>query len=146
MPKKIENTFHENSQAVQAHLEITQSAIQRMADNSASCKTWCITLVSAILVVIADKGKPQYALIAIIPTALFLILDSYYLMLEKMFRESYNGFINKLHNDKIVETDLYSIKPDGNRIKAFFASIFSFSVFPFYLTLLVMVWITMSII
>lgn len=146
MPKKNESAFHENSQAVQAHLEITQSAIQRMAENSASCKTWCITLASAILVVIADKGKPQYALIAIIPTALFLILDSYYLMLEKMFRESYNTFINKLHNDKITETDLYSITPSGSRIKAFFASLFSFSVLPFYLTLLAMTWILMSII
>jgi hypothetical protein len=145
MVKNSKNTFHENSQAVQSHLEITQSAIQRMAENSASCKTWCVTLVSAILVVIADKGKPQYALIAIIPTALFLILDSYYLMLEKMFRKSYNDFINKLHNDKVVETDLYSIAPNGNRFKMFFTSIFSFSVLPFYLTLLVMVWITMSI-
>ncbi len=145
MPKKIENAFHANSQAVQAHLEITQSAIQRMAENSASCKTWCITLVSAILVVIAEKGKPQYALIAIIPTVLFLILDTYYLMLEKMFRRSYNGFINKLHSDKVVETDLYSIAPNGNRIKTFFTSFFSFSVLPFYIMLLAMVWIIMSI-
>lgn len=53
------NTSHkENSQAIQTHLEITQSVIQRMAVNSASCKTWCITLVSAILVIVADKGKP----------------------------------------------------------------------------------------
>jgi len=66
-----ENEFKENSQAVQAHLGITQSVIQRMAANSASCKTWCITLVSAILVIVADKGKPQYAFIALIPNAFF---------------------------------------------------------------------------
>ena len=73
--------FREDSPGVQAHLGISQSVIQRMASNSASCKAWCITLVSAILVIVADKGNPQYALIAIIPTALFLILDSYYLAL-----------------------------------------------------------------
>jgi hypothetical protein len=59
-----------------------------MASNSASCKAWCITLVSAILVIVADKGKPQHALITIIPTVLFLVLDTYYLAIE-MFRQSY---------------------------------------------------------
>lgn len=66
--------FKENSQAVQAHLEITQSVIQRMANNSASCKAWCITLVSAILVIVADKSNPKFTLIAILPNFLFLIL------------------------------------------------------------------------
>jgi hypothetical protein len=78
--------FKENSQAVQAHLGISQAIIQRMAANSASCKTWCITLVSAILVIVADKCKSQYALIAIVPIILFLVLDTYYLALERMFR------------------------------------------------------------
>ena len=55
--------YGENCQAVQAHLGIVQSVIQRMSANSASCKTWCITLVSAILVVVANKDEPQYALI-----------------------------------------------------------------------------------
>ena len=100
MPGKGE--YGENSQAVQAHLSITQSVIQRMASNSTSCKTWCITLVSAILVVVADKGKPRYALIAVIPTVLFLVLDCYYLALERMFRRSYNSFIDKLHQGEVI--------------------------------------------
>lgn len=87
------NAFREDSQAVQAHLGIMQDVIQRMASNSASCKTWCITLVSAILVVVADKGKPEYAWLALIPTVLFFALDAYYLALEKMFRLSYNNLL-----------------------------------------------------
>ena len=63
-----------NSQAVQSHLSITQSVIQRMATNSSACKAWCITVVSAILVIVADKGKSQYAYIAIIPNILFFVL------------------------------------------------------------------------
>src|SRR3990172_5550441 len=112
-----ENEFKENSQAVQAHLSITQSVIQRMAANSTSCKAWCITLVSAILVIVADKGRPQYALIAIIPTILFLALDTYYLSLEKMFRHSYNSFIEKLHSGKVVAADLYAVSPSGHTLK-----------------------------
>lgn len=141
-----ENEFKENSQAVQAHLGITQSVIQRMAANSTSCKAWCITLVSAILVIVADKGNPQYALIAIIPNVLFLVLDSYYLALERMFRQSYNIFIEKLHTGKVVASDLYAVSPKGNLFKTFFASLLSFSIWPFYLTLLAMIWIAKSVV
>lgn len=120
--------YRENSQAVQAHLAIAQSVIQRMASNSSSCKAWCITLISAILVIVADKGKPQYALIAIIPTTLFLVLDSYYLALERMFRQSYNGFIEKLHIGKVIAPDLYAVTPYGSLFKTFFSSLISFSI------------------
>jgi hypothetical protein len=141
------NTSHkENSQAIQTHLEITQSVIQRMAVNSASCKTWCITLVSAILVIVADKGKPQYASIAAIPTILFLILDAYYLSLERMFRNSYNNLIEKLHTDQVVTSDLYAVVPSGNKLKIFGESLISFSVWPFYLTLFLMIFFVNRII
>ena len=105
--------FKENSQAVQAHLNILQSVIQRMAVNSSSSKAWCITLVSAILVIVADKGKPDYAFIAIIPVLLFLFLDGYYLALEKGFRNSYNEFIAKLHSGGIQPNDLFAVIPEG---------------------------------
>jgi len=141
-----ENEFKENSQAVQAHLSITQSVIQRMGANSTSCKAWCITLVSAILVIVADKGKPQYALIAIIPTILFLALDTYYLSLEKMFRQSYNLFIEKLHNRKVFAADLYAVSPSGDMLKTLSSSLRSFSIWPFYLTLLAMIWLVKAIV
>src|SRR6267142_352932 len=102
-----ERDLRENSQAVEAHLTIMQSVIQRMANNSSSSKTWCVTLVSAVLVVIADKGQPQFAWLAVIPTVLFLILDAYYLALERGFRKAYNTFIEKLHERELKPADLY---------------------------------------
>lgn len=138
--------FRENSEAIRAHLTITQSVIQRMAANSASCKAWCITLVSAILVIVAEKEKPQYGFIAIIPTFLFLVLDTYYLSLERMLRKSYNLFIEKLHTGRIVPADLYAVTPSGNLFVIFFASLLSFSIWPFYMTLLAMVIIATTVI
>ncbi len=138
--------FKENSQAVQSHVSIMQSVIQRMASNSASCKAWCIILVSAILVIVADKGKPGYVYIALIPTILFLVLDAYYLALEKSFRKSYNGFIEKLHNSSLISSDFYVVSPEGSLLKAFFVSLTSFSIYPFYLTLIVMIWISKKIV
>ncbi len=135
-----------NFQAVQSHLSIIQFVIQRMTTNSSSCKAWCITVVSAILVIVADKGKSQYAYIAIIPNILFFVLDTYYLTLEKMFRNSYNDFIKKLHENKIDSSDLFVVIPKGNWIKTFFKSIISFSVWLFYLTLLIMILLAKKII
>lgn len=141
MAEDDDSKFHENSDAVQAHLSISQSVIQRMAANSASSKGWCIAITSAILVLVADKSKPDYALIALIPILLFLALDAYYLALEKRFRNSYNEFIDKLHRKGIESVDLYAIIPSGSAPKAIVAALISFSVWPFYITLLFMVFV-----
>lgn len=141
-----QHTYGEESAAVQAHLGIAQSVIQRMASNSASCKAWCITLVAAILVIVADKGKPSYALIAAIPTLLFLVLDAYYLALERCFRASYNEFIDKVHGGRVVATDLYAVTPKGLLAKTVAQSLSSFSIWPFYVTLGVMIWLSMWIV
>jgi hypothetical protein len=138
--------FREDSQAVQAHLTITQSIISRMSTNSASCKAWCLTLVSAIIVVVSDKDKAPLVLIALIPIALFLALDTYYLALERMFIGSYNAFIKKLHRGKVDAEDLFAVSPLGNIYKQMLKALVSFSIWPFYLTLVVMVWLAREIV
>jgi len=132
-------SINENDTAVQSHLTILQSVIQRMSFNSNSSKTWCVTIVSAILVAIADKNKPQLAWLCIIPILLFCSLDTYYLGLERGFRESYNHFIKKLHTEKLNHDDLFAVLPRGKMICHYIGSFFSFSIWAFYLVLLSMV-------
>ena len=139
--RKSEPTYDENSPAVQSHLNIIQSVIQRMAGNSSACKGWAIALTSAILVLVADKGNPKLAGLAIIPTLLFFGLDSYYLSLEQRFRRSYNGFIDKLHARGVTSSDLYAVVPAGPPWKSFFAAAGSPASWPFYLTLALLAWI-----
>lgn len=127
--------FTEDSESVRAHLSIMQAVIQRMAANSSASKAWCITIVSALLVIIADKGKPQFAWLVFVPVGLFLMLDMYYLGLEKGFRNSYNLFIAKLHEGNIETEDLYALKPTGNMRDIFYDALKSFSIWPFYLSL-----------
>ena len=133
------SVLNEASPSVQAHLGILQSVIQRMAGNSAACKTWCITLVSAILVVVADQAKPQFTHIALVPTCLFLGLDAYYLALEKAFRAAYSDFVRKVHTGTAKRSDLYSIEPVGHQWSHQTAALTSFSVWGFYLTLAVLI-------
>lgn len=134
--------LHEIPESARFHLNMVQGIIHRMSANSASCKTWCITVVSALLVLIADKGKPQFVVVAVIPVLLFFILDAYYLSLEKAFRNAHNSFINKLHNGTLVISDLFAIKPEGNSVNTVSASLMSPSTWLFYLTLLCMIGLT----
>lgn len=128
--------------SIQTHLSIIQNVIQRMATNSSSCKAWCITLVSAILVIVADQDKPSYAWIALLPTLLFAALDTYYLALEKGFRNAYDKFIYKLHRHELTETDLYSIRPVGSISKHQIEAFKSFSIWGFYIALAVLIALT----
>lgn len=121
--------------SIQTHLGIMQSVIQRMATNSTSSKTWCITLVSAILVVVSDKSKADYALLAFLPVTLFLALDAYYLAMEKAFRESYDDFIQKVHTNTLTSADLFYVKPKGTIMEHQIKALCSFSVWGFYLVL-----------
>lgn len=124
---------------VHKHLGMLQSVISRMASNSGSCKSWCITIVSGMLVVIIDKNLPTYLPLALMPTILFTILDSYYLSLERCFRNNYKDFIKKVHNKSLIVEDLYQLKgPSSNKdsLIGTFAAFKSFSVWPFYLLMI----------
>ena len=133
-------TYGVESSAVQKHLEIIQGVISRMAENSRSSKVWCVTLVAAILVLVARTGKAEHALIALAPTALFYLLDAYYLMLEKRFRNSYNNFVDRLHVGQLVTSDLYTVIGYGSKVRIFLWAMFqSFSVLPFYFVVVVTV-------
>ena len=131
----VENQpLNENSPAVQKHLEIMQGVINRMAENSRSCKVWCVTLVAATLVLVARTGEPQHALIALVPTLLFLFLDSYYLALERAFIRSQNAFVGKLHRGELESADIYRVIPSGMGLPLIMRCLFgSVSIWPFYL-------------
>ena len=120
------------SPAVHAHLTIMQGVITRMADNSRHCKVWCVTLVAATLVLVARTGEPQHALIALIPTLLFLVLDAYYLALEKAFRNSYDEFVKKLHQGELAPVDIYKVKRIGMGWKLTGRCLRSVSIWLFY--------------
>ena len=124
--------FGPNSEAVRAHLNILQDVIRRMASNSASCKNWCVVLVAAMLVLVARTDTPAYALLALLPTLLFCILDAYYLALEQAFRRSYNDFVRKLHNGEVALTDLYAVRPGRPVGQQLRVSLRSTAVWPFY--------------
>ena len=127
------------SPAVRAHLTILQGIIQRMADNSRACKTWCITLVSAVLILVARQGASDLLLLAGVPLLMFLLLDTYYLALERRFRRSYEAFVAKIHAGTGGVGDLYAVRPSGSLVGEWAKCLLSVAIWPFYVLLIVLI-------
>ncbi len=121
------------SSSVQAHMTMLQGIIGRMADNSRVCKMWCVTLVSAILALVAFRGYANHIFIALLPTAMFFLLDAYYLALERSFRGAYNDFVDKIREGRYAASDLYVVPPPKSLAHGTIRAMFrSFSTLPFY--------------
>jgi hypothetical protein len=133
-----------NATAIQTHLGFLQGIIARMATNSSNCKTWCVTLVSALLIFIADKNKPNFTWIALIPIVLFCFLDAFYLGEERAFRDSYNDFVQQMNTQGITTANIFKISPPRGfkPLIATLSSLLSFAIYPFYLSLLLMIGLT----
>ena len=124
--------YDADSSAVTTHLSIMQGVIGRMAGNSTSCKIQCVVLVTGIIVLVAQSNTPAYALLALIPTFLFLCLDAHYLALERAFRRSYDKFVRALRSGSVTTADLYEVRPVGSSTRSALASLKSASIWPFY--------------
>ena len=135
-----------NSEEVKTYLPLIQGVVSRMAANSANCKTWCVTLITALFALAIDKGKPAAILLGLFPLALFCFVDAYYLSLERDFIAIYNEFVEKLRNNTATANDAFMLTPANTgllqRLKATLARFNSFSIWPFYGIILLTVLIT----
>ena len=108
-------------ESVRHYISLLQENINRMASNCTNCKTWLITIVSALCALqLANDSIKGYLWIALIPTALFLVLDAYYLGQEKRFRDIEAGFVEKIKTGVDVMPDLYTFRQSGERTCRYF--------------------------
>lgn len=125
-----ENKFSHDSSAVMKHLEFLQGIISRMAGNSASCKTWTIAVVTAVLTLLHKSGFSIF--LAFIPVLFFLILDSMYLGLEKHYRILHEQFVDKLNKGELKKKDIYDFGSKAELSKCVKDGAKSFSTWVFY--------------
>jgi hypothetical protein len=83
------------------HLELVQNVISRMASNSFLIKGWCVTLVAALLALASQNSNTKYVIVALLPTVMFWILDSYFLRQERLFRKLYDQV--RTLNDEAID-------------------------------------------
>lgn len=145
------------------YLQMMQENINRMSNNSANCKTWLITIVTAMLAIGCNIKELQWwLLLTIAPILMFWYLDTYYLHLERGMRNRQRNFLNKARElnalaanvdetkkEKLIgdyQEALFEFKPKmdetDNRSEVFVSTIdrkFSKSILPIYGTLLIIV-------
>ncbi|NHA96428.1 hypothetical protein EWZ73_02590 [Helicobacter pylori] len=113
-------------------LKILQGVINRMAQNSLECKKWTLALAVGVLSLKIEAISHLYGLCVLgVLLACFYLLDAYYLTQERLFREQYQWLIkNRLKTDE----RLFEVFPAHQtcRCVQFLCSMFSFSLFPYW--------------
>ena len=87
------------------HLEIIQSNIARMSENSHHMKTWCLAIISALLGISTTSGEPILSLLSFVLSLVFWCLDACYLKCERRLIALYNDVISKESTIKLFSMD-----------------------------------------
>lgn len=93
--------------AVQAHIAMLQGIINRVAGNSANCKTWTVAIIGGILSM-SNIGIP-FLFISLLICVVFLLLDCFYLGVEREIIAKQEDFLNDMDNGKDIDDRLYKI-------------------------------------
>lgn len=116
------------------HLQLIQSVIQRLGQNSFSLKGWCVTIVAALFALAAKDSNFNVAGVAMLPIVLFWFLDAYYMWKERQFRSLYNKVAK---GDEIEHPYSMNINNEThcNYLRAYAGQ----TIWPFYSSMLVLV-------
>ena len=117
--------------AVTAHINLIQGIINRLANNSASCKTWCLTLVGALVSLAGATRAPGIITFALVPVMIFGFMDIMYLANEKAYRDLYNSQVALIRDGTYTRGHLYDAKAPVS-ITHIGAAFVSWSIWPVY--------------
>lgn len=117
-------------------MDYIQSVISRMATNSFYLKGWGITIIAAITALSIKESDWRIYVCSLFLTIIFWFLDAYYLKQEKLFRELYNKIRNEKDDEKIdFSMDISEYKTKVKKIPIIMC--WSFSITPFYLSIII---------
>ncbi len=125
--------------SVVAYLEFLQNVISRMGGNSANIKALIAVVYTIfITILIAVKELKGYWWVGLIIALVGMIMDTYYLAFERMYRKKYNNFVKKLNDGQIDEKEIYNMNPKNTDLKyevfaVMLDAVRSFSVIGFYI-------------
>ena len=120
-----------DSPAATAHIALLQGIITRLANNSASSKTWCLTLVAALLSLAGAAHAPQIVTATIVPIVIFGFVDILYLATEVAYRDLYTRVVASMRDGSYGKNTIYEARarPDAGCI---IWAIGSWSIVPYY--------------
>lgn len=136
----LENKDHPS---VIAYLQFLQDNITRMGMNSSNTKA-LIAVVLTILstVLIATETIIKYWWLGIAFSILGIILDTYYLAFERMYRKKYNLFCKSINDNNLNIEEIYNMSPKNTNLKfehiaEMLDALTSFSILGYYILFIV---------
>ena len=119
------------------YLQMIQNAISRMSTSSALFKGFSATIVAGISMISYCQQNTTVIILSFLPVVLFAILDTYYLLLEKRLRYLYNLVREGNHPcDYNMKLDHKKVEDKKSAEIRVVDCIKSFSIWPFYLTMI----------
>ena len=115
------------------HLEILQGLISRMAGYGASFKSYCITLVTAVIGFAFTLHRPAVVALALLPVVAFAVADAQYLRVERRFR----GLFNLVRQEGWDTVPSFEINLQQAPAEAYLSAATSWSIVWFYAPLAV---------
>ena len=140
----------DNTEILYKEIELIQSCINRMAQNSFMVKGWLITLLSVALALLPEKVDIKLlCIIGFVIIVCFWYLDAFYLKLERLYRWKYDWVIkNRRSSDKYIfdlnphNSEMWE-HPNGNDTKKtephIIKVMFTKTLIPLYALLLLLV-------
>jgi len=116
------------------HLEMIQSVIERMGNNSFLIKGWSITLVSAIFILAIQGTQKTFAVWTLFPAIIFWLLDGFYLWQERLLRSLYDHVLKT--DEKKIDFSMDTTKVQDveifGRKNTWLNTVFSRTLLPFH--------------
>ncbi|MGK2309303.1 HIT domain-containing protein [Cutibacterium sp. V970] len=126
-----------NPEDKRQHLSFAQSIITRMAQSSSSVKSWLLPVATAAYGYSFTQSSVAVAVLGIVATVVFGVLDIGYLRTERKFRRLYDRIAA---GDPNVRPYSLNFKDAGNNLKGDFlehcSTIIAWPIWPFYGALL----------
>ena len=132
-----------NHSSVIAYLQFLQANITRMATNSSNTKAFIAVIFTILATVLTTtEAILKYWWLGIVFSILGIILDSYYLAFERMYRKKYNSFCEDINSNNLNVENIYNMNPKNTNLKFEYAAemldaLSSFSVWGFYILFII---------
>src|SRR5262249_567854 len=135
MPPTIPPTatpfYPADNPAVTAHINLLQGIINRLASNSSSCKTWCLSLVGALIGLTGATHNAAIVTFALVPGVIFGGVATAYLAQERAYRLLYSQVLGKVQARTYELADTFNART-ALTFGGFFRALRSWSIWPVY--------------
>ena len=123
------------------YLEAIQRVIDRLSNTSFILKGWAVSLVAGLTALAASGANQGYVLVAYIPIVVFWLLDAYFLMMERQYRDLFKENI-----DLSQKLEQFTLKREKGNIVIFAKALFPITMLLTYIPLIVSTLIVMFVV